>query len=587
MSSEFGNNEQKIDLTNLGQFYSPITLDNYCQSQASFETNDLSHNNQKIIKKKEKISCSPDIINKKTLKVKFEKVSNRINESFGKNNYNNSYNMSRNDNNMNENTTNSTMDEKNINSSIEEKSKMTKIKELMTCFLCHERVCNPRICPNCFKIACEECLKKWFNNKNNNKCFNCHHRITLEKMIFIPVINNISNILNKITLDLKNDSSLVFRQLNSKKTYNNLNKNRLSNKNNADSNRGNISCCTMGNLKQKSPNNSLDLRNCLQKTKHRKFPNSISETPFSYLSNNESIYKEHCPTHPDQLLFYYCVNCEKSYCRTCFVFFGQEKNNHIGHQILDYEKFKNKNNLELLKQTKDLKENNDKINFFINECEYLKNCYLNEKEIVNNYVKSFINSYNEKIDENIKKINDLIINYKNYNQQINQTRENIKKFYSNKNTEIDINEMNILNDIKKTNNFLYTNDIDNFPNLSPKFVFNIYQSELKHFDIIDNNFKFKAKLGNSKYNLGVLKKENEIQIYIYYLTEKEPQNKKSILPFVYLKRKDHNWELFELKESLTYNGHNYFIKRFNAECFYELNSYIKIKGILYENFFTS
>ena len=587
MSSEFGNNEQKIDLTNLGQFYSPITLDNYCQSQASFETNDLSHNNQKIIKKKEKISCSPDIINKKTLKVKFEKVSNRINESFGKNNYNNSYNMSRNDNNMNENTTNSTMDEKNINSSIEEKSKMTKIKELMTCFLCHERVCNPRICPNCFKIACEECLKKWFNNKNNNKCFHCHHRITLEKMIFIPVINNISNILNKITLDLKNDSSLVFRQLNSKKTYNNLNKNRLSNKNNADSNRGNISCCTMGNLKQKSPNNSLDLRNCLQKTKHRKFPNSISETPFSYLSNNESIYKEHCPTHPDQLLFYYCVNCEKSYCRTCFVFFGQEKNNHIGHQILDYEKFKNKNNLELLKQTKDLKENNDKINFFINECEYLKNCYLNEKEIVNNYVKSFINSYNEKIDENIKKINDLIINYKNYNQQINQTRENIKKFYSNKNTEIDINEMNILNDIKKTNNFLYTNDIDNFPNLSPKFVFNIYQSELKHFDIIDNNFKFKAKLGNSKYNLGVLKKENEIQIYIYYLTEKEPQNKKSILPFVYLKRKDHNWELFELKESLTYNGHNYFIKRFNAESFCELNSYIKIKGILYENFFTS
>ena len=587
MSSEFGNNEQKIDLTNLGQFYSPITLDNYCQSQTSFETNDLSHNNQKIIKKKDKISCSPDIINKKTLKVKFEKVSNRINESFGKKNNNNSYNMSRNDNNMNENTTISTMDDKNINSSIEEKSKMTKIKELMTCFLCHEKVCNPRICPNCYKIACEECLKKWFNNKNNNKCFHCHNNITLEKMIFIPVINNISNILNKITLDLKNDSSLVFRQLNSKKTYNNLNKNRMNKKNNVDSNRGNISCCTMGNIKQKSPNNSLDLRHCFKQTKHRKLPNSISETPISYAPKNESIYKEHCPTHPDQLLFYYCVDCEKSYCRTCFVFFGQEKNNHNGHQILDYEKFKNKNNLELLKQTKDLKENNDKINFFINQCEYLKNCYLNEKEIVNNYIKSFINSYNEKIDENIKIINDLIINYKNYNQQINQTRENIKKYYSAKNPEININEMNILNDIKKTNNFLYANDIDNFPNLSPKFLFNIYQSELKHFDIIDNNFRFKTKMGNSKYNLVVLKKENEIQIYIYYPTEKEPQNKKSILPYVYLKRKDHNWELYELKESLIYNGHNYFIKRFNAECFYELNSYIKIKGILYENFFVS
>ena len=586
MSSEVGNNEQKIDLTNLGQFYSPITLDNYCPSKASFETNDLSHNNQKPIKKKEIISCSPDIINKKTLKVKFEKVSSRINESFGKkNNNNNSYNMSRNDNNMNENTTISTLDDKNINSSIEEKTKMNKIKELMTCFLCHEKVCNPRICPKCFKIACEECLKKWFNNKSNNKCFHCHNSITLEKMIFIPVINNISNILNKITFDIKNDSSLLLKQLNSKKTYNNLNKNRLNKKNNVNTNRSNISCCTMGNLKQKSPNNSLDLRNCLKKTKHRKFPNSISETPLSYISKNESIYKEHCPTHPDQLLFYYCVDCEKSYCRTCFVFFGQEKNNHNGHQILDYEKFKN--NLELLKQTKDLKENNDKINFFINQCEYLKNCYLNEKEIVNNYVKSFINSYNEKIDENIQKINELINNYKNYNQQINQTRENIKKYYSNKNPEININQMNIINDIKNTNNFIYVNDIDNFPNLSPKFLFNIYHSELKQFDMIDNNFRFKAKLGNSKYNLVVLRKENEIQIYIYYPTEKELQNKKSILPYIYLKRKDNNWELFELKEFLKYNGHNYFIKRFNAESFCELNSYIKIKGILYENFFVS
>jgi hypothetical protein len=406
-------------------------------------------------------------------------------------------------------------------------------------------------------------------------------------MVFIPVINNISNILNKITIDVKNDSSLVFRQLNSKKTYNYLNKNRKNKKNNADSNRGNISCCTMGNLKQKSTNNSLDLRKGFKNAKHRKFPNSISETPLSYISKNESIYKEHCPTHPDQLLFYYCVDCEKSYCRTCFVFFGKEKNNHIDHQILDYEKFKNKNNLELLKQTKDLKENNDKINLFINQCEYLKNCYLKEKEIVNNYVKSFINSYNEKMDENIKIINDLIINYKNYNQQINQTRENIKKFYSAKNPEININQMKILNDIKKTNNIIYTNDIDNFPNLSPKFLFNIYHSDLKHFDIIDNNFKFKTKLGNSKYNLVVLRKENEIQIYIYYPMEKEKQNKKSILPYVYLKRKDHNWELIELKEFLAYNGHNYFIKRFNAECFYEINSFIKIKGILYENFFIS
>ena len=581
MSTRVANNERKIDLANLGQFYRPITFYNYCPGQTSFEANDLSQNNPKVTKKIENISCSPNIINNaKTVKVKFENMSNRINESFGKKNSNNSYNISRNDNNINENTTISTMDDKNINSSIEEKTKMSKIKELMTCFLCHEKVIHPRICPNCSKIACEECLKKWFINKNNNKCFFCHKNITLEKMIFIPVINNISNILNKIAFDIKSDSSLVFKQLNSKKTYNNLNK--INKNNNVESNKSNVSCDTTGNLMKKNPNNSLDLRNCYKKTKHKKFPNSISESPFSYASKKETTYKENCQIHPDQLLFYYCVDCEKSYCSTCFVFFGQEKNNHNGHKIIDYEKYKNKNNFELMKATKDLKGNNIKINFLINQCECLKKCYLNEKEIVNNYIKSFINNYNEKIDENIKKINDIINNYKKYSQQINKTRENIKKYYS---TNNDINQASLLKEIKKVNNMEYTKSIDAFADLSPKFFFNTYLSDLMSYDIVDKNFRFKTKLGDSKYNLVVLKKENEIQIYIYYPIEKGAQIKKSILPYVYIKKKDNDWEMFELKEFLTYNGHNYFIKRYDAETFCPKNSCIIIKGVLYENYF--
>ena len=580
MSTRVVNNERKIDLANLGQFYRPITFYNYCPGQESFEANDLSQNNPKVTKKIENISCSPNIINNaKTVKVKFENMSNRINESFGKKNSNNSYNISRNDN-MNENTTISTKDDKNINSSIEEKTKMSKIKELMTCFLCHEKVIHPKTCPNCFKIACEECLKKWFINKNNKKCFFCNKDITLEKMIFIPVINNISNILNKITFDIKNDSSLVFKQLNSKKTYNNLNK--INKNNNVESNKSNISCGTTGNLIKKSPNNSLDLRNCYKKVKQRKFPNSISESPFSYASKKETAYNENCQIHPDQLLFYYCVDCEKSYCRTCFVFFGQEKNNHNGHQIIDYEKFKNKNNFELMKATKDLKENNIRINFLINQCARFNSCYLNEKEIVNNYIKSFIKNYNEKIDENIKKINDIINNYKKYIQQINKTRDNIKKYYSTKN---DVNQASLLNEIIKVNNFAYTKDIDFFADLSPKFFFNTYHSDLKSYDIVNKNFRFKTKLGDSKYNLVVLKKENEIQIYIYYPIEKGTKIKKSILPFVYLKKKDNIWEMFELKEFLTYNGYNYFIKRYNAETFCQINSSIIIKGVLYEHFF--
>ena len=121
MSTRVANKERKIDLANLGQFYSPITFYNYGPNQTSFGTNE-KQSNPNVTKKIENILCSPNVINNtKTIKVKFEKVSSRINESFGKkNNNNNSYNMSRNDNNMNENTTISTLDDKNINSSIEE-----------------------------------------------------------------------------------------------------------------------------------------------------------------------------------------------------------------------------------------------------------------------------------------------------------------------------------------------------------------------------------------------------------------------------------------------------------------------------------
>jgi hypothetical protein len=584
MSAEIGTSEQKIDLSKLGQFYSPIDLIDYGSSQMGSKNKHISLISQKLENNFDETSCSPKLINKKkNIKVKFKTKNIKSNDSFSKKK-NNSYNISRNDKNMNEITTTiSTFDDKtiltNINSSIDEKNKITKLKELMICFLCHEKVVLPKICPNCYKIFCEECIKKWIINLKNQNCFYCNNNISLENMINIPVINNISNILNKTTTDLKNDSSLVLKQL-STRIKNNKN-------NNIDSSITNASCYTTRNIIQKSPHNSLDLRNCLIKIKHRKFPNSISEARKPDISQNNIMNTEHCNIHHDQFLFYYCVDCEKSYCRTCFVFFGDEKNRHNGHKIIDYDKFKDKNNFELLRQIKELKENIEKISSSINQCKYIRNCYNHEKLLVNKYIKNFIINFNDIFDENIKKLNDLINIYENHVQKINKERENIKNYltYKNDNNNLNFSEINLLNDVKMINNLENIKDIDNLANLSPKLFFNIYHTDLKHFDIIEKNFRFKTKLKNSNYNLGILRKEKEVQVYICNHIEKEKQKKRLFLPIIYLKKKNSNWEIIELKESLEYNGHNYFIKRFNPENFSELNSYIKIKGILFESFF--
>ena len=103
--------------------------------------------------------------------------------------------------------------------------------------------------------------------------------------------------------------------------------------------------------------------------------------------------------------------------------------------------------------------------------------------------------------------------------------------------------------------------------------------------IKNEGFHFKANLEGSCYQLGLIQKQNEIQIYIYYPIDMNIHKNKFILPFVFLRRKNNNWESFELKESLTYKGNNYFIKRFKSNNFSPINSYVKIKGIIYESWF--
>ena len=58
------------------------------------------------------------------------------------------------------------------------------------------KITSPRICPNCHKIACEKCLKNWFIDKGNNNCGYCRAKLSFDKMISIPIINNVANLIN-------------------------------------------------------------------------------------------------------------------------------------------------------------------------------------------------------------------------------------------------------------------------------------------------------------------------------------------------------------------------------------------------------
>jgi len=75
------------------------------------------------------------------------------------------------------------------------------------------------------------------------------------------------------------------------------------------------------------------------------------------LNDMDKDFLEYCPEHENELLYYYCLDCGKAYCKTCFLFFGAEKDKHNSHSIIEYEKYKNMS-FPLLKKNLDKLESN-------------------------------------------------------------------------------------------------------------------------------------------------------------------------------------------------------------------------------------
>ena len=129
----------------------------------------------------------------------------------------------------------------------------------------------------------------------------------------------------------------------------------------------------------------------------------------------------YCFNHPNNKYKYLCLNCDKTYCDECFVFWGKEKNKHYNHDIFKLEEI-NKYNLkncikEYNKLEKSFKEYSNFIDNFgirINELEFERKIKLNE---LNDSLKNEINNkcdyYINQIKSNQDNLDDLNKNYEN------------------------------------------------------------------------------------------------------------------------------------------------------------------------------
>ena len=82
----------------------------------------------------------------------------------------------------------------NINSSKENGQIINEISDLIKCYICLNKIKNPKMCKFCQHLACDECIRKWLNEKNI--CGYCRHKITRFDFIDVPFMTYIKILLD-------------------------------------------------------------------------------------------------------------------------------------------------------------------------------------------------------------------------------------------------------------------------------------------------------------------------------------------------------------------------------------------------------
>ena len=267
---------------------------------------------------------------------------------------------------------------KNINNlvkDIKEENIGNEISDTVKCHMCFQKMVHPKMCPKCHHISCEKCLYNWFLKDQNKECNYCKEPVNFYEFISVPFMDTIVDFVEKVIYDKKKYSA-SFQQ-------------------NFDNDLNNIK------------NEDINLINI----------------------NNTNNIKDFCDIHPTETLYYYCIDCSKGYCKTCFVFFGNEKDKHLNHKIIEYSEYINMN-LPLLKEQEEKIDNNIKlINDLLTQCKSYKSLYEFQKNAINDYISNIKQKLNEEMDEYIKKIEDKILYLKQSMELYEKTKNEINEFY--------------------------------------------------------------------------------------------------------------------------------------------------------------
>ena len=416
----------------------------------------------------------------------------------------------------------------NIINGIKEENIGTEISDTVKCNICQQKIVHPKMCPKCHHISCEKCLYNWFLKDQNKVCNYCEEPVNFYEYISVPFMETIVDFVEKVIYDKKKYSSSFQNYLN----YN------LNNDKNEE----------------------------------------------TILNNNRNYSIDNCEIH-NEPVYYYCINCNKKYCKTCFVFFGNEKDKHLNHKIIEYSNYK-KINIPLLKKEEEkLEYNINYINDLIKQCNSFKTLYEFEKKTINDYISSIQKEFNKNIDEIMKNIDKKKIELKQSIDIYQKSKKDLDDYYKKINSKsiTPLSTQYFADKIKKVNDkkFIREDEINELFTLPENINLKIYESKNEEINI-DKYLNKKIKFGTDLEMIVDNKMKNSINISLNI--PKDNKRKHFYKSIIYLIKKDMNIIVgYSMDDSKELKNFYSFIKKIQLEeneC-----SVFEIKTIIYDFFF--
>ena len=309
----------------------------------------------------------------------------------------------------------------------EDENRKIEIKDALTCFICTAKVLDPMMCPQCKKLVCTKCIKKWFIDQQHQKCPYCQVPSSFNQMITLPFMNQLSEYFIKEIEKKENmaEKTCVFYK------SKNMNINQIIDEDDDNDNNNNINDKFNKNNINEDDNNDEGFL-----SRSHFFPNKFQMNNNNNINDINDISaikikddfviqrpkKDLCPKHRNEIIEYYCVNCNTRHCAKCLLIMTNESKLHQGHKIIDIVG-KNKYNLDNINH--DIKTLSETIKVL---SQYKINIEIDSKlvEKKEDFYKKMVDEFQKKIlAKTMNKSTLLSLDNQNIEKQLKQI-ENIK-----------------------------------------------------------------------------------------------------------------------------------------------------------------